>query len=783
MKHSNLMASPATPHATAADMGATFTPSRRSFIKAGSLTVAFSLSGLLPSAAQTPAATPIAAPPTAPPAPARPVLPGSLNGNRMLDGWLRINPNGTVTMFTGKVELGQGILTALTQIVSDELDVDIKRLQVISGDTALAPNEGTTAGSLSVQDSGTALRYACAEARGLLLQAAATKLGPAAGELRIRDGSILAASGASTSYWAVAGDVPLKREATAQTALKPSKEHRVIGQSVARRDIPAKVTGGEAYVQDMRLPGMLFGRVVMPSAPRAKLISVDEAAARAMPGVVAVVRDGNFLAVAAAREEQAIAAAQALKNSARWDAPADLPPPGAALFTHMKTQRSIDTVVSEKKDPAAATPAKTLRAEYTKPYQAHASIGPSCAVAQWTGDKLQVWSHTQSVFPQRADLAKSLRMPATNITVSHREGAGCYGHNAADDVALDAALLARAVPGKPVMLQWMREDEFAWEPLGSAMVINLAAALDAQGRVQDWQHELWSYTHNTRPGDADGVNLLSARHLQNPLPIGPARNIPQPSGSSDRNAVPLYVFPQQKITNHLLQDMPIRTSALRTLGAYANVFAAESFMDELAALAGTDPVEFRLKHMQDPRARAVIERTAAMANWKPSATGSQPKTTDAVLKGRGIGFSKYKNLAVYCAVIVDVAVDTRSGIVTVERAWSANDAGLVINPDGMRNQIEGGIVQSASWTLYESVAHNAQQTLTRNWADYPILRFPQVPALQVEIINRPDERPLGVGEGSQGPTVAAIANAFANATGRRLRDLPLTPDRVKKALA
>jgi nicotinate dehydrogenase subunit B len=765
MKHATLT-HPASP--AVAGMGASFTPSRRSFLKAGSLTVAFSLSGVLPLAAQTPA---------------RPVLPGSLNGNRMLDGWLRINPNGTVTMFTGKVELGQGILTALTQIVADELDVAIRRLQVISGDTALAPNEGTTAGSLSVQDSGTALRYACAEARGLLLQAASNKLGLAAGDLRISDGSISAASGARTSYWEVAGDVPLKREATAQTALKPSKEHRVIGQSVPRRDIPAKVTGGEAYVQDMRLPGMLFGRVVMPSAPRAKLLSVNEAAARAMPGVVAVVRDGNFLAVAAAREEQAIAAAQALKTSARWDAPGDLPPAGAAIFAHMKKQRSIDTVVSEKTNPAATAPAKTLQAEYTKPYQAHASIGPSCAIAQWTGDKLQVWSHTQSVFPQRADLAKALGTPAANITVSHREGAGCYGHNAADDVALDAALLARAVPGKPVKLQWMREDEFAWEPLGSAMVINLSAALDAQGRVQDWTHELWSYTHNTRPGDADGVNLLSARHLQNPLPIGPARNIPQPSGSSDRNAVPLYVFAQQKITNHLLQDMPIRTSALRTLGAYANVFAAESFMDEMAALAGTDPVEFRLKHLQDARARAVIERTASMASWKPNPTGSQPKTTDAVLKGRGIGFSKYKNLAVYCAVIVDVAVDTRSGIVTVERAWSANDAGLVINPDGMRNQIEGGIVQSASWTLYESVAHNAQQTLTRNWADYPILRFPQVPALQVEIINRPDERPLGVGEGSQGPTVAAIANAFANATGRRLRDLPLTPERVKQALA
>jgi nicotinate dehydrogenase subunit B len=773
MKHST------TSVATAAGTGTTFTPSRRSFIKAGSLTVAFSLSSLLPSAAQTPATTPAATPP----APAKPVLPGSLNGNRMLDGWLRINPNGTVTMFTGKVELGQGILTALSQIVSDELDVDIKRLQVISGDTSLTPNEGVTAGSLSVQDSGTALRYACAEARGLLLQAAASKLGVGLSDIRVIDGGISAASGARTSYWEVAGEVPLKREVSGQTAPKSSKEHRLIGQSLPRRDIPAKVTGGEAYVQDMRLPGMLFGRVVMPSAPRAKLTSVDEAAARAMPGVVAVVRDGNFLAVAAQREEQAIAAATALKASARWSEPGDLPPAGAAIFAHMKRQPSIDTVVSEKTVASPTPPAKTLKAEYTKPYQAHASIGPSCAVALWTGDKVQVWTHSQSVFPLRADLVKTLGLPPANITVSHREGSGCYGHNAADDVALDAALVARAVPGKPVKLQWMREDEFAWEPLGSAMVINMAASLDTQGRVQDWTHELWSYTHNTRPGDAAGVNLLSARHLQTPQPIGPARNIPQPSGSSDRNAVPLYAFPQQKITNHLLQDMPIRTSALRTLGAYANVFAAESFMDEMAALAGTDPVEFRLKHLTDARARAVIERTAAMASWKPKPTGSQPKTTDAVLKGRGIAFSMYKNLAVYCAVIVDVAVDTRSGIVTVERAWSANDAGLVINPDGLRNQIEGGIIQSASWTLYESVAHNAQQTLTRNWADYPILRFPQVPALQVEIINRPDERPLGVGEGSQGPTVAAIANAFANATGRRLRDLPLTPDRVKKVLA
>ena len=754
----------------------TFTPtlaSRRNFLKATSLTVAFSLSPLNPIAAQTPTG------------PAPQPLPGSLNSNRMLDGWLRINANGSVTMFTGKVELGQGILTALTQITADELDVDIKRLEVVSGHTGLTPNEGVTAGSLSIQDSGTALRFACAEARGLLLQAAAVKLGVAAGELRVSDGSISHSSGARTSYWDLTSEAMLKREATAKTAPKPSNQHRQIGQSLPRRDIPAKVTGGEVYVQDMRLPNMVFGRVVRHASPRARLTSVDEATVRRMPGVVAVLRDGNFLAVAAKREEQAIAAARALQQSTRWDEAGDLPPSGPALFAHMKKQRSQDTVVNEKKDAvAAATGTRTLEVEYTRPYQAHASIGPSCAVAQWTQDKLRVWTHSQGVFPLRADLAKALRTSVDNITVMHREGSGCYGHNGADDVAMDAALLARAVPGLPVKLQWMREDEFAWEPLGSPMVMRLKASLDASGKVQDWSHELWSYTHNTRPYDPDGTNLLASWQIQNPLPIAPARNIPQPAGGSDRNAVPLYVFPQQKITNHLLLDMPIRTSALRTLGAYGNVFALESFMDELAGAAGTDPVEFRLKHLSDARARAVIERTASMAKWQRAAgTPVAGKPADSILRGRGLGFSKYKNLAAYCAVIVDVVVDTRSGAVLVERAWSAVDAGLVINPDGLRNQIEGGIVQTTSWTLHEAVAHDNNRRLTNNWSDYPILRFPEVPAVQVDLINRPDERPLGVGEGSQGPAVAAIANAFANATGVRLRDLPFSPARVKQALA
>jgi CO/xanthine dehydrogenase Mo-binding subunit len=726
--------------------------------------VAFSLAPLAELAAQQAAAKP---------AP----LPGSLNTNRMLDGWLRINPDGTVTVFTGKVELGQGILTALCQIVADELDVEYGRIEIISGDTALTPNEGVTAGSLSMQDSGTALRFASAEARDILLQLAAAKLGSPAADLRVHDGTITAANGARATYWELTSAGIFKREASAKVKPKPSSQHRLIGQDMPRRDIPAKVTGGAAYVQDMRLPGMLFGRVVRPASPRARLVSVDEAAVKKMPGVVAVVRDGSFLAVAAKREEQAIAAREALKKSARWEEQADLPPSGAKLFEHMKTMRAQDTVLGVKTDAAAAASGvKTLEAHYTRPFQSHGSIGPSCAVAQLQNGKLHVWSHSQGVYPLRGDLAKALRMPAADITVSHREGAGCYGHNGADDVALDAALLARATGGAPVKLQWMREDEFLWEPYGSAMAIKLNASLDASGKVVDWQHELWSHTHSTRPYDPDGCNLLAAWHLAEPLKAGPSRNIPQPAGGSDRNAIPFYSFPQQKTINHLLLDRPVRVSAHRTLGAYANVFALESFIDELALAAGADPVEFRLKHLTDPRAQAVIQTAAAKAGWQPNTRGDGRR-------GRGIGFAKYKNLAVYCAVIVDLSVDAASGAVLVERAVAAADAGLIVNPDGLRNQIEGGIIQSASWTLREAIAYDGTRMLTRSWNDYPILRFPEVPALDVTLINRPEERPLGVGEGSQGPTVAAIANAFAHATGRRLRDLPLTAERVKAALA
>jgi nicotinate dehydrogenase subunit B len=700
-------------------------------------------------------------------------LPGSLQTNRRLDAWLRINADGTATVFTGKVELGQGILTALRQIAAEELDLPLDRIAMISGDTGRTPNEGQTAGSQSVENSGTALRMAGAEARAILVELAAKRLGVAADALSVADGTISAADGRKVTYGELAGEVDLKRDATAKVAPKPAARHRIVGQSIPRFDIPAKVTGGAAFVQDIRLPGMVHGRVVRPPRYGAVLESVDEAAAKVLPGVIAVARDGSFLGVVAEREEQAIKAREALATSAKWKAGPELPDP-AHIHAHLKSLAAKDDVIGVKQAPMPDG-VRRFAATYTKPYIAHASLGPSAALAEFRDGKLTVWTHSQGVFPLRAELVSALKLQPAAVRCIHVEGSGCYGHNGADDVALDAALLARGAPGRPVRLQWMRDDEFAWEPYGAAMAMEAKAALDANGRIVDWQYELWSNTHSMRPQSTKGANVLAAWYLNEPQHSGPPQAIPQPAGGGDRNSIPLYEFPNQRVLHHFIADMPIRVSALRTLGAYANVFAIESFMDELAAAAGTDPVAFRLAHMKDPRARAVIEAVAKKSGWKEGEKGNGTR-------GRGIGFAKYKNLACYVAVVAEVEVDRATGIVRVPRTYAATDAGLVINPDGLVAQIEGGIVQSASWTLKEQVRFDRSGITSRDWASYPILTMREAPKVEVEVINRPNERPLGAGEGSQGPAVAAIANAFADATGKRIRDLPMSPDRVKATL-
>jgi CO/xanthine dehydrogenase Mo-binding subunit len=704
----------------------------------------------------------------------KPKLPGDLETNRMLDAWLRIEPDGHLNIFTGKVELGQGGVTALAQIAAEELEITLARIRMVSGDTELTPDEGHTSGSQTIEYSGSALRAACAEARAMLLDRAARKLRVPESALAIKDGEIAAPGGKRVTFAKLVEPGLFHREATAKAPPRAPKDYRIVGKSVPRFDIPAKVTGGISYVQDLRLKGMLFGRVVRPPSYRATLEALDDVPVRSMPGVITVLRDGNFLGVVAQREEQAIAAREALRKAAKWDEPADLPDQ-KDIFSWLRSAPQKTDVVSEKR-PQNRLPdiLHTVEATYTRRYVAHAPIGPSCAVATWQGDKLHVFSHTQGVFPLRRDLAKALEMPIEAIRCTYKEGSGCYGHDGADDAALDAALLARAVKGKPVKVQWMRDDEFAWEPYGSAMAMSAKGGTSSDGSIVDWQYEVWSNTHNMRPGARIGTNLVGAWLMAKPQAPSPATNIPQPSGGGDRNAVPLYDLPSQRITNHLIADMPVRVSALRTLGGYANTFASESFMDELAEAAGADPVAFRLKHLKDPRAKAVIEAVAQQADWKGG-------KGDGV-RGRGIGFAKYKNLATYVACIAEVEVDHATGKVRVPRVWAAVDSGLIINPDGLKNQIEGGIVQGTSWTLHEEVAFDRGRITSRDWEGYPILAFPEVPTLEVALIDRPNETALGAGEASQGPTAAAIANAIANATGQRIRDLPFRPERVRAVL-
>jgi CO/xanthine dehydrogenase Mo-binding subunit len=697
----------------------------------------------------------------------RPKLPGSLHVNRRLGQWLRVLPEGIVEVRSGKVELGQGIATALAQIVADELDIALARVRMLPASTAASPDEAVTSGSLSVQESGTALRYACAEARAIYLQAAATRLRAPVDKLRVIDGEIVAVGGAHTSYWALADDALLDREATA--AVAPKSAHRLVGTSVLRLDIPDKAFGRPRFVHDLELPGMLHGRVLRPPSPAAVLLSLDDSKARALGGVVAIVRDGSFVGVLAEREEVAVKALERLSAGAAWSEPQTLPD-ASALADWLRSQPVETKVVDERPPEPGAAAARTLRARYSRPYLAHASIGPSCALAEWREHALHVWTHSQGVYNLRADLALALGHAADRIVVAHVEGAGCYGHNGADDVALDAALLARAVRGRPVRLVWSRADELAWSPFGPAMAIDLEADVDDSGEVVAWRHDLWSNGHSTRPGRAATPNLLAAAHLERPFERLLAINPPLPAGGADRNSIPLYDFPARRIVNHRLLAMPLRASALRSLGAFANVFAIESFVDELARARGEDAIAWRLRHLSDPRARAVIEAVARRAGW----TAWQRREN----RGHGIGFAKYKNLGAYCAVVAEVEAERE---IRVRRIVAAIDVGLAINPDGVANQIEGGAIQAASWTLKEAVRFDRTRVTTAAWEDYPILKFSEVPAVEVEIVSRPEAPWVGAGEAAQGPTAAAIANAVYDALGARVRDLPITPERIAAA--
>jgi CO/xanthine dehydrogenase Mo-binding subunit len=731
-----------------------FSIDRRSVvIGGGALMVGFSLGG---ARAQQAA-----------PAPRRP---GSLATAPSLDAWIRIDADGAVTVLSGKVELGQGIKTALLQVAAEELRLPPDRLTLVTADTGRTANEGYTSGSHSMQDSATAIRHAAAQVREILVAEAAQRLEQPAEALRIEGGVIMAPDGRRLGYGELAAGDRLHVDAATTSRLTEPAALKVIGQSLPRVDIPAKVTGGAAYVQDMKLPGMLHARVVRPPSYGARLAACDTAVVEKMPGVVKVVRDGSFLAVLAKKEFQAVQAMIALAAAAQWQETARLPAQRTPrdLVTSLAAR---DATILSRGTPGQGG-ATTLEASYSRPYVAHGSIGPSCAVARLDGDVMTVWTHTQGVYPDRQAIAQLLGWPLERVRLIHVEGSGCYGHNGADDAAADAALIARAMPGVPVRLQWMREQEHAWEPYSPAMATRVKASVDAGGTISDWRYEVWSNTHSMRPGGAGA--LIAAQSIATPIAPPDPKPLPLPEGGGDRNAIPLYAFRNAEVVHHFLPEMPLRVSALRSLGAYHNVFTIESFMDELAAAAGADPVAFRLKHLEDARAREVVSAAAERFGW-----GSKP----APGRGHGFAFARYKNLAAYCAIACEVEVDRDSGRIALLRAQAAVDAGQVVNPDGLVNQIEGAIVQSLSWTLYESVGFDETRITSIDWQTYPILRFNAVPGrIDVHLIDRPGLPFLGSGETGQGPAAAAIGNAVANAIGRRLRDLPLTRAKVREAL-
>ena len=704
-------------------------------------------------------------------APVKPKLPGSLEKSPYLDAWVRIDADG-ITAFTGKVELGQGFRTAFQQIAAEELDVPFDAIKVVTADTGRTANEGYTSGSQSTQYSGTAIQNAAAQVRELLVAEAARRLNLPAENLRTENGTVVAPDGQRLGYGDLVADNMLHVQAEPKSKLKNPASYKVMGQPVPRVDIPAKVTGGAAYVQDMRLPGMVHARVVRPPSYGAELTECDTSSVEKLPGFVKVVRDGNFLAVIAQKEFQAIKAMNALSKAAKWKERPGLPRQDDLLRV-LTSMKSNDKTIFQQRD-ASAAGQKTVEATYTRPYQAHGSIGPSCAVAQFVDGAMTVWTHTQGVYPDREAIAEMLKVPQSSIRLIHVEGSGCYGHNGADDAAADAALIARELPGTPVRVQWMREQEHTWEPFGPAMVTKLKASLDGNGKIVDWNFDVWTNTHSMRPGGAG--SMLAAQHMAEPFAVPAPQPIPLPAGGGDRNAIPIYKFPNAKVVHRFIPEMPVRVSAMRALGAYHNVFSIESFMSELAELAGVDPVEFRLNHLEDKRGREVIAKAAKEFGWQ---TGQKAPAD----RGYGFAFARYKSLAAYCAIASEVEVNRETGRARLVRAVAAVDAGQVVNPDGLTNQIEGAILQSMSWTLYEAVTFDDTRITSTDWQTYPILRFDAVPdRIDVHIINRPGLPFLGSGETGQGPAAASVANAIADATGKRLRDLPLTRKKIKDAI-
>jgi CO/xanthine dehydrogenase Mo-binding subunit len=705
------------------------------------------------------------------------------NANRFLgkslapdavDSYLAVHADGSVTLFTGKVDIGTGGRIAMRQLVGEELDIPLERIAMIEGDTALTPNQGATAGSYGIARGGTQLRQAAATARQALLAQAAQRLGKPAADLEVADGVVRAKDGSvSVTYGELIGDQAFNLKVDGKAPLKSPDRFRFIGKPLPRPDIPAKVTGRHRYLHDLVLPSMLHARVIRPPALGATLVSVDESSIASIAGA-RVVRIQSFLAVVADREWNAIRAARALQ--ATWTGGGGLPD-YTKEFESMRASPIVrDQEIAKRGDNSAlnAPPpgTRTLLASYRWPLQTHGSIGPSCGVADVRADRATVWSSSQNTHGFQATCARLLGLDPQRVRVIYLDGSGSYGPNGEDDAVAEAALLSKAT-GRPVRVQWSREEEHGLDPKGPAQLLELRAAVDGDGQITAWETQAW-------------LPLATANLPNVPLLSLDTAGIPQTPGRSTgliyQNVDPSYTMPNLNAVVHWIPDAPLRTSAIRAPGKVANTFAVESFVDEVASAARVDPVEFRLRRLTNPRGIEVLKRVAARMGWQPWPSPRPADPAAAVLTGRGIAYIHYKQEETLVAMGMEVAVERATGRIRVTRVVCAQDCGLMINPDCVQSQLEGNIIQTISRTLHEEIVYDRDRVTTVDWASYPILTFPEVPILEFELIQRLDQPPLGVGEAASTPVPAALGNAVFDATGVRLRTVPFRADRVKAAL-
>jgi CO/xanthine dehydrogenase Mo-binding subunit len=709
----------------------------------------------------------------------------SLNNSPDVDDWIAIDGEGKVHVRSGKVDIGQRISRSLSIIVAEELEMDPADIVIEPRTTGESPNEGMTAGSNSIEHSGNALRLAAATVRHHLLGLAADSLATDISALRLDHGLVReTTTNRTASLKDLAGGKPFGMPVDLEAPVKSPDSYRLIGKAGIAGEALDRAAGKTVFVQDMVMEGMWHARVVRPPHSKARLVKLDGAVRERLEARdIAVLVDGSFVAVAGSDEYAVIRACNQLSASAEWD-------PGSGLDNGdifqqiMEGEKSsfplqdatpVEEPVPDLPDPADGA-VTTLSAVYERPYQMHASIGPSAALAIADDDGINLWTHSQGIYPLRNTIAEVLAVDPTNVIVHHALGAGCYGHNGADDAAFEAVLVARALPGRPILLKWSRDDEHAWEPYATAMVNTLQASLDGSGQVIQWSAESYGDSHSRRPrpgANKGGASSFLASPLrEGGIEPGPAAPSFVRHGGLHRNLDPYYRFPERRLVKNLVRGLPLRTSAMRALGAVTNIFAIECFMDELAEAAGADPVRFRLDHIDDERASAVIEAAAEGIGWRKS----EPEYGT----GQGIAFGRYKNAQTYAAVAIELEVDDAAQV-HLKRAIIAADAGEVIDPDGVAAQLEGGLIQAASWALCEQVTYDREGITSRDWESYPILRFDNVPEVETLVLDRPGVKSLGAGEATSGPTVAAIANAIHHAVGLRMRRMPFNPDAIRAA--